>query len=390
MLPTVSIILSTRNRCATTLETLSRIEACGLDDHAYELIVVDNASRDGTPDAIAREFRRACLIRLDRNEGSVAKNHGLLRAAGKYVAFFDDDSFPLPGSVERMVRHFQLNPRLAAAGFTVTLPNGRRECSAYPNVFIGCGVGLRRSALIEVGPLPHDFFMQAEEYDLSLRLLDAGWQVQTFDDLHVHHAKSPATRSSAQKMRLDVRNNLLVVMRRFPGDWRDAYLRDWMTRYWAMAAQSHRRTAAALGFAGGLARHTVTMIDQPVSDAAFEQFSRINQTQTLLQSTARHRGLRRVVLVDWGKNLLAYRLACENAGVQVVAIADESLAGQRYGDWPVITDAQAMTLNVDGAIIANLSPVHAATRLAHWRQAAPFAVVDLFEQEREAAVAAVA
>jgi len=388
--PSTTFILSTHNRCATALETLSRINECGLNPAAFETIVVDNASTDGTPAAIEREFPEVRLIKLARNEGSVAKNHGLSEAAGKYVVFLDDDSFPLPGSIERMIRHFQLNPRLAAAGFTVTLPSGRRECSAYPNVFIGCGVGLRRSAINDVGPLPADFFMQAEEYDLSLRLLDADWQVQTFDDLHVHHAKSPATRSSRQKMQLDVRNNLLLVLRRFPDEWRDPYLKDWMTRYWAMASQSQRRTAAACGFAAGVARHLATLTDQPISDRAFEQFARINQTQTLMLGAARHFNLKRVVLVDWGKNLLAYRLACENAGVNVVAIADENFAGQHYGDWPIITDAQARAMDVDGAIVANLSPVHAAARLAAWRESSPVPVIDLFEQEREAAVAAVA
>jgi len=67
-----------------------------------------------------------------------------------------------------MMKHFDANPRLGAAVFTITLPDGSRECSAYPNVFIGCGTGFRRTALEQVGGLPADFFMQAEEYDLSL------------------------------------------------------------------------------------------------------------------------------------------------------------------------------------------------------------------------------
>ena len=46
-----------------------------------------------------------------------------------------------------MVEHFEAMPSLGAAVFTVTLPDGSRECSAYPDVFIGCGVGFRRAAL---------------------------------------------------------------------------------------------------------------------------------------------------------------------------------------------------------------------------------------------------
>src|SRR5438477_532540 len=81
------------------------------------------------------------------------------------------------------------------------------ECGAYPDGFIGCGTGFRRAALDQVGGLPDDFFMQCEEYDRSLRLLDGGWRVRTFADHHVAHLKTPTARASARTTRLDVRNN---------------------------------------------------------------------------------------------------------------------------------------------------------------------------------------
>lgn len=385
--PAVSFVIATHNRCAATLETLSRLAECGISRSAYETIVVDNASTDGTPDAVAREFPDIRLLRLDQNRGSVAKNLAIEQSRGKYLVCLDDDSFPLAGSIERMIRHFQRRPRLGAASFTVTLPNGARECSAYPDVFIGCGVGLRRAAIEEVGRLPDDFFMQAEEYDVSLRLLDAGWDVQSFEDLRVTHNKSPAGRSTAQKMRLDVRNNLLLVLRRFPAEWREAYVREWMTRYWAMASAAGRRVSAMRGFVSGAARHLVTQIDQPVSDRTFERFSRLDETRARIAEAKRQYGLRRVLLIDWGKNLFAYRRACELAGIGVVAIADPKLAGQTYHNLLVLTDAQAAGLAFDAAIVSNLSPVHAAARLAQWRSVTELPVIDLFEADRRAAAA---
>src|SRR5207248_3299787 len=147
----------------------------------------------------------------------------------------DDDSFPLPGETARMIDHFENDRRLGAAVFTITLPDGSRECSAYPDVFIGCGTGFRRRALEQVGGLPDDFFMQAEEYDLSLRLLDGGWSVRTFDDLHVTHLKTSQARVSERTIRLDVRNNLTLIGRHFPDQWVRPFALDWMRRYAAIA-----------------------------------------------------------------------------------------------------------------------------------------------------------
>src|SRR5207249_2058462 len=111
-----------------------------------ETAIVDNASTDGTAEAVAAKFPNVKLIRLDRNRGACAKNAGLAQSVGKYVVFLDDDSYPLAGSIRCMVEHFLANRDLGAAVFNVILPDGSRECSAYPNVFIGCGTGFRREA----------------------------------------------------------------------------------------------------------------------------------------------------------------------------------------------------------------------------------------------------
>ena len=380
--PAVSIIIATHNRRDALLQTLGRVADCGLGGCGYETLVVDNDSTDGTADIVAADFPDVQLIRLKTNRGPVAKNLGIAQSTGKFILFLDDDSYPLPGSVERMIRHFQLNPRLGAASFNVSLADGHCECSAYPDVFIGCGVGLRRTALDEVGALPDDFFMQGEEYDLSLRLLDAGWDVRGFDDLRVVHLKSPIARSSVQKVKLDVRNNLLLALRRFPDAWRGPFLHEWMTRYWAHACVDGRRLCAARGFLAGVKQHLLTRIVQPVSDATFERFARIEETRQRLCDARRRFGLRSVMLVDWGKNLFPYRLACESAGIQIVGIADPRLAGQTYRGLRVMTDAQAAAEEFDAAIVSNLSPFHAGNRLAEWRKLTPLPVIDLFETDR--------
>ncbi len=230
--PRVTFLLSTFNRRAAVLQTLSQLRTLeSSPDFVAETIVVDNASSDGTADAIASEFPAVRLLRQRSNQGACSKNLGLVQAEGEYVVFLDDDSYPNADSIRRMIRHFEGDARIGAAVFDVVLPDGSHECSAFPSVFIGCGTGFRREALVEAGGLPDDFFMQAEEYDLSLRLLNAGWRVQRFTDLRVQHLKTLSARQPARTTRLDVRNNLLVIARRFPREWVRPYAIDWMRRY---------------------------------------------------------------------------------------------------------------------------------------------------------------
>ena len=244
--PRVTFLLSTFNRRSAVLNTLSHLQALeGSGDFVAETIVIDNVSADGSADAIAAEFPSVHLLRQRNNRGACAKNIGIFRATGHYIVFLDDDSYPDAQSIGRMIEHFRADSQLGAAVFDVILPDGSHECSAFPNVFIGCGTGFRREALAQAGGLPDDFFMQAEEYDLSLRLLDAGWQVRRFTDLRVHHLKTSGARLPARTTRLDVRNNLLVIARRFPRQWIMPYALDWMLRYrWIARNKGWRHRAA--------------------------------------------------------------------------------------------------------------------------------------------------
>ena len=144
--PRISFILATHNRREVLLHTLERVQEYGLERRAFEVIVVDNASSDGTATAVRDRFPDVVLPALPRNLGSCAKALAIDSAKGEYVVFLDDDSFPRAGSVERMIETFEDDSQLAAAGFVVHLPDGSEECSAFPNVLIVCGAGLRRSA----------------------------------------------------------------------------------------------------------------------------------------------------------------------------------------------------------------------------------------------------
>src|SRR5436190_24234158 len=95
--PVVSFIISTFNRREVLLRTLKELQRCGLEQHRFEILVVDNASRDHTAEAIAEHFPSVRAFALQSNRGACAKNVAIRRSRGRYIVFLDDDSYPVPG-----------------------------------------------------------------------------------------------------------------------------------------------------------------------------------------------------------------------------------------------------------------------------------------------------
>ena len=118
----VSYVLATHNRCSTVVRTIDRLLIQSADGLAHEILVVDNASTDDTGDCLARYGWPVSIIRSARNLGSCGKTLAIDRCRGRYVIFLDDDSTPQPGSVAKMVAHFEADLRLAAAGFRDWMP----------------------------------------------------------------------------------------------------------------------------------------------------------------------------------------------------------------------------------------------------------------------------
>ncbi len=379
----VTFLIAAYNRRDVLLGTLRQLRRCGLPAESFEVILVDNASTDGTAGAVAAAFPEVILIRETVNRGACAKNAGLPIARGRYVVFLDDDSYPRPGSVARMIRHFEAHPSLGAAVFDIQLPDGSRECSAYPNVFIGCGTGFRRRALLQVGGLPNDFFMQAEEYDLSLRLLTVGWDVRRFDDLHVAHLKTPTARKSSRTTRLDVRNNLTLIGRYFPDRWVMPFALDWANRYALLARARGHRLAHWQGVTEAAIRSVRGIDRRPLSAESFEKFARIDAIAQRLCAARDAMGLRSILLADLGKNILAYWMAAQSCGLKVICVSDDNLGGRgwKYRGVPILTNEQARRAPFDAVVVSNMSPVHAALRRNFWRQAQRKPVIDLFETE---------
>jgi glycosyltransferase involved in cell wall biosynthesis len=110
-MPAVSIIIATHCRPHLLPRAVESARTAGAD---VEIIVVDDASTDGTA-AVCRELKGIKYIRLERNQGVAgARNVGIMESSGKYIGFLDDDDLRLPGSLDLQAEALEANPE---AGF---------------------------------------------------------------------------------------------------------------------------------------------------------------------------------------------------------------------------------------------------------------------------------
>ena len=382
--PLTSIIMATHNRRDVVLNTLAEARAATGPAEQHEIIVVDNRSRDGTADAIGERYPEVRLIRAPGNLGSCAKAFGVEQAVGRYVLFLDDDSYPRPGSVERMIEHLEADRYLGAVGFQVHLPDGSRECSALPNVFVGCGVGFRAAMLRDIGSLDPSLFIQAEEYDLAFRMVSAGWRVECFGDCHVEHLKTPGARKTARTVYYDTRNNLIVLARYLPRAYFPVYRTDWIRRYrWIAAANKHliaHLRGLVSGFACGIPDRRLYRRLRLDSDAV-ETLFRFNEIHRRTDAV-RKGGARRIVLAELGKNVYPFFRAARQCGLKVLAVADDRFAApkRRYRQVPIVPVVEALDLKPDAVIISNTSPVHAELATTRLKAATDVPVHNWFGQ----------
>ena len=403
--PFVSFVLATFNRGPILLDCLQKTLAAAQSslgpDH-FNISIVDNASTDQTP-ALLQSFTahhpQIKYLRLPKNCGPVAKNAALHNNSADLIVLLDDDAYPLPGSLPQMVRHFQDDPHLGAAVFDVTLPDGRKEASAYPDVCIGAGTALRGPALRSLknvrpgrGLLPADFFMQAEEYDLSFRLLAHGWSVQRFWDMPLLHLKSPGARITTRTTLLDVRNNLWLLARYLPQPLCEQLAADWLARYWRMAIRrdaessgSQHRAAFLRGAAAGFAHFAEQRGpgELLLAEDTLEKIFKFTAIRNRLAHAQAHHGLRRIALGDWGKNVHAYYQAARDLNLEITAVIDGNLSGPNveYHDIPVIPEStfrDQFQPTTDAVIITAMSRVHAQRRAAELRRTLHLPILDLF------------
>lgn len=209
----ITIILNT-NRRQDTLECLASIKSSNYPNN--KTLILDNASRDGSVDAIRAQHPEVGIIELKSNRGYAGNNNVGIQAAlnenADWVFVLNEDTVLSADCMTRLVEAGASDPRTAAVGPMVYHHNEPRiiqsaggmldrawnslhlgqnqpdtgqfgECRPVDWIS-GCGIMVRKSAIEMVGPLDERFFYYYEETEWCLRMRNHGWRI-----LHVPQAK---------------------------------------------------------------------------------------------------------------------------------------------------------------------------------------------------------
>ncbi len=228
--PRVSLIVVTMNR----KEILKRcLESFSLQLYKdYEVIIVDNASSDGTGDLIRQTFPHVRYFFLNTNLGPPGgRNHGVLMARGEFCVFIDDDAvFAENNALNQVVSYFRSDLSLGCIAFRIVQPGeGFEEYKSIPRAdkkriaadyectyFCGAGFSVRRSIFLEMGMFWEPLVFIAEELDFSYRLVNEGYKIMRSSAISVLHYETPQARVPGKWIYHGVRSRCWVAIRNLP------------------------------------------------------------------------------------------------------------------------------------------------------------------------------
>jgi GT2 family glycosyltransferase len=195
--PTVTVIYLSYNRSEELRRSLRQtLEELDYPSDRLDVIVVDNASTDGSADMVEREFPAVQLIRRTENNGVPGWNDGFAVARGDFVLVLDDDCY-LPGDglqravVEATARHADL----VSFGVSSSLDDGHRFDHEYRTgllSFWGCAALMRREVVERLGGYDPAIFVWANELEFTIRFFDAGFRHLHLPNVIAVHMKEPA------------------------------------------------------------------------------------------------------------------------------------------------------------------------------------------------------
>jgi GT2 family glycosyltransferase len=275
--PVVSIVIISYNTKALTLDCLASVYA---ETHIpFQVVVYDNASTDGSAEAIAERFPQAELIADSTNHGfGPAHKFAMQHVRAPWVLLLNPDTLVLDGAIDRLVAFAErtpeagiwggrtlygdgsLNPTSCFARMTLWslfcrlfglnalfrgsaffnseyFGNWQRDTERQVDIVTGCFFLMRRADWDRLGGFDDAFVMYGEEVDLCMRGLAAGMEPRVTPEATIVHYGGASEKVQADKMIRLLRAKVLLIKRHFPAWQRSlalALFRLWpWSRIWA-------------------------------------------------------------------------------------------------------------------------------------------------------------
>jgi len=221
--PDISISLVNTNNRELLLDCLRSLDAAARSVE-LQVIVVDNASEDGSADAVEAAFPGVEVVRRDLRHGFGANhNEAIRRSRGRYVLILNEDTVLSGGMLDALCSFMDQNPGIGAVGPRIFYPDGSVQASAFRFPTPGrvalttltlqkafwrqcdtdriarvdwvCGAAIlaRRSALEQIGGFDERLFIYSEDPDLCLRLREAGYATAFFPHASLVHFENATT-----------------------------------------------------------------------------------------------------------------------------------------------------------------------------------------------------
>ncbi|WP_238547908.1 glycosyltransferase family 2 protein [Meridianimarinicoccus roseus] len=253
----LTVIIVSYNTRALTLKCLETLYA-NTHDTRFHAIVLDNASEDGTPEAVARAFPQVELIESTENLGFAQGNNvAATRATTDWLLLLNPDTEVHDGAIDALLKFSQAHPEAGITGGRTVFPDGRlniascwmritpwsvfclatgltaafprsaifnteamgawkRDSVRHVNIVSGCFLMIPRTLWAALGGFNLKYFMYGEEADLCLRAGALGYRPMITPDAQIMHLVGAATARLADKTVMVNRARVTLIRDHWP------------------------------------------------------------------------------------------------------------------------------------------------------------------------------
>ncbi len=249
----LSVVIVSYNVASLLCRCLGSVyRTLGSSGIQFEVLVVDNASSDGTGDMLRDRFPQALLIENESNRGfAAATNQGLALSGGRYAFLLNPDTELIGDAASRLFGFMESHQDAGMVTGQLLNPDGTLQHGAFrfPNLWmsfldffpinhrltgsrlngryelggmapfevdhpLGASMMVRRQVAEQVGPLDEAFFIYCEEIDWCLRIKRGGWRIYSVPQALVIHHVAQSTRQRAPAMFVELHKSRSLLFRK--------------------------------------------------------------------------------------------------------------------------------------------------------------------------------